>query len=109
MPRIPSSAPSGLASTTNTDPLALDANHLNPLSRHASPSGVAVVSSAARSDPPVRSVSICAASPEFSPAANNSATRALTSSGANWSARRMTMSPPVPRAHAMPISAWSSR
>ena len=33
MPRMPSGAPSGLASTTNADPLALDANHLNPDSR----------------------------------------------------------------------------
>ena len=31
MPRMPSGAPSGLASTTNAEPLALDANHLNPL------------------------------------------------------------------------------
>ena len=67
MLRMVSSAPSGLASTTKAEPLALEANHLNPLSRHPSPSGVAVVSSAARSEPPVRSVSICAASPAYSP------------------------------------------
>ena len=109
MPRMPSGAPTGLASTTNAEPLALDANHLKPLIRHASPSGVAVVSSSARSEPPVRSVSICAASPAYSPAANSSRTRCLTSSGANSSASRTTMSPPVPSAHIMPISAWSSR
>ena len=32
--------PPVLASTTNAEPLALEANHLNPLTRHASPSGV---------------------------------------------------------------------
>ena len=57
----------------------------------------------------MRSVSICAASPAYSPAANSSRTRGLTSSGANSSASRTTMSPPVPSAHIMPISAWSSR
>ena len=109
MPRIPSGAPSGLASTTYAEPLALEANHLNPFSRQASPSGVAVASSAARSEPPVRSVSICAASPAISPAAKSVRTCSLTSSGANSSTRRITMSPPVPRAHIIPISAWSSR
>ena len=109
MPRIPSGAPSGLASTTYAEPLALEANHLNPFSRQASPSGVAVASSAARSEPPVRSVSICDASPAISPAAKSVRTCSLTSSGANSSTRRITMSPPVPRAHIIPISAWSSR
>ncbi len=62
-PRLVSGAPSGLPSTTNASPLQFDANHLNPLSSHASPLRVAVVSSAPRSDPPVRSVSswaVCA-------------------------------------------------
>ena len=56
MPRALSGAPSGLASTTHASPLAFEANHLKPLMRHASPSGVAVVSISARSEPPVRSV-----------------------------------------------------
>ena len=106
MPRMPSGAPSGLASTTKADPLAFDANHLKPFSRQASPAGLAVVSSAARSDPPVRSVSIWDASPAISPAPNSARTRSFTSSGANSSTRRITMSPPVPSAHVMPISAW---
>src|SRR5690606_41789364 len=65
-PRTPSAAPSDLASTTNAEPLALDANHLSPLSRQASPSRDAVDSSAPRSEPPDRSVSSCAASPDIS-------------------------------------------
>ena len=109
MPRMPSGAPTGLASTTNAEPLALEANHLKPDSRQPSPSGVAVVSRAARSEPPVRSVSIWAASPAYSPAANRARTRSRTSGGANSSASRTTMSPPVPRAHIIPISAWSRR
>lgn len=109
IPRTPSGAPSGLASTTNADPLALDANHFKPLSFHASPSRTAVASSAPKSEPPARSVSICAASPVDTPAAKISRTRSRTSSGANLSARLTTISAPVPSAQPMPTSAWYSR
>ena len=109
MPRALSGAPSGFASTTHACPLAFDANHLNPLSRQASPSGVAVVSSSARSEPPVRSVNDWMVSPAHSPDANLAITRSRMSGGANCRTRFTTMSPPVPSAHAMPISAWSSR
>ncbi len=108
MPRPLSGAPSGLASTTHAWPFAFDANHLKPLRRHASPSGVAVVSSSARSEPPVRSVSDWMVWPAHSPDANLAITSSRMSAGANWRTRLTTMSPPVPSAHAIPISAWSS-
>ena len=55
-PRMLSGAPIGFAMTTNASPSRFEENHLKPFKRQASPSGVAVVSSAPRSEPPVRSV-----------------------------------------------------
>ena len=108
-PRLESGAPSGLASTTNASPLQFDANHLNPLSSHASPLRVAVVSSAPRSDPPVRSVSSWAVSPSHSPDSNLASTWSRTSGGAYAATNAFTMPPPVPSAQPIPMSAWLSR
>ena len=108
-PRVESGAPSGLASTTNASPAQLDANHLKPLSSQASPLRVAVVSSAPRSEPPVRSVSSCAVSPAHSPEANLASTWSRTSAGAYAATSDWTMPPPVPSAQPIPISAWLSR
>ena len=109
MPRMPSGAPSGLASTTNAEPLALEANHLKPVQ----PPGVAVGRGGRLERGEVGAAGALGEHlgrlAGHSPAAKSSRTRSLTSSGANSSARRTTMSPPVPRAHIIPISAWSSR
>ena len=103
-----SGAPMGLAMTTNASPLRFEANHLKPLRRQASPSGVAVVSRAPRSEPPVRSVKNWPVWPIHSPESILESTRSRMSRGANCATWLATIPASAPIAQDMPISAWLS-